>query len=104
MNMLCNINCGPLVDISKTFILISHWGLTICILSAVLVLSAVAKINEAVDVRDPERTLKALTSPEACIPNLDETNADRYQTQLRESKQAKSEVSSHCVDDWFIGS
>lgn len=65
-------------------------------------LSAVAKINEAIDVRDPERTLKALTSPEACIPNLDETNADRYQTQLRESKQAKSEVSPHGVDDRFI--
>lgn len=62
-------------------------------------LSAVAKINEAIDVRDPDRTLKALTYPEACIPNLDETNADRYQTQLWERKQAKSEVSSHCVDD-----
>lgn len=59
--------------------------------AAVRVLSAVAKINEAIDVRDPDRTLKALTSPEACIPNLDETNADRYQTQLWERKQAKSE-------------
>lgn len=74
------------------------------ICSPVLVLSAVAKINEAIDVRDPERTLKALTSPESCIPNLDETNADRYQTKLRESKQAKSEVSPHGVDDLLSGS
>ena len=62
------------------------------IISSFLVLSAVAKINQAIDVGDPERTYEALTSTEACITNLDETNIDRYQILLRESKLAKSEV------------
>ncbi|XP_078316270.1 ras GTPase-activating-like protein IQGAP1 isoform X2 [Crassostrea virginica] len=61
------------------------------ICAAVRVLSAVAKINQAIDVGDPERTYEALTSTEACITNLDETNIDRYQILLRESKLAKSE-------------
>ncbi|XP_056022517.1 ras GTPase-activating-like protein IQGAP1 isoform X2 [Ostrea edulis] len=59
--------------------------------AAVRVLSSVAKINEAVDVGDQERTYKALCNSEACIPNLDETNADRYQILLQESKEAKSD-------------
>jgi hypothetical protein len=60
--------------------------------TAFSVLSSVAKINEAIDVGDNERTYTALGNPDACIPNLDETNADRYQILLRESKEAKADV------------
>ncbi|XP_061172402.1 ras GTPase-activating-like protein IQGAP1 isoform X1 [Saccostrea echinata] len=61
------------------------------IAAAVRVLSSVAKINEAIDIGNAEGTYEALRNPETCISNLDETNADRYQILLQESKRAKSD-------------
>lgn len=57
-----------------------------------LVLSAVAKINQAVDVGNPERTYKALSDDDACVSDLDESNAENYQKTLASSKAAKTEV------------
>jgi hypothetical protein len=56
-------------------------------------LSAVAAINQAVDVGDAERTFQALSHEDACIPSLDENNTDKYQKHLSSLKTAKREVS-----------
>lgn len=56
-------------------------------------MSAVAAINQAVDVGDAERTFQALSHEDACIPSLDENNADKYQKHLSSLKTAKREVS-----------
>lgn len=59
----------------------------------VSVLSAVAAINKAVEVGDSEATLQTLCDPEACIPNLDEQNSEKYQKALAASKNTKLGVS-----------
>jgi hypothetical protein len=52
-------------------------------------LSAVAAINQAVDVGDAERTFQALSHEDACIPSLDENNTHKYQKHLSSLKTAK---------------
>lgn len=59
------------------------------IFAAIKVLSAVAAINKAVEVGDSEATLQTLCDPEACIPNLDEQNSEKYQKALAASKNTK---------------
>lgn len=56
-------------------------------------MSAVAAINQAIDVGDADRTFQALSHEDACIPTLDENNADKYQKHLSSLKTAKREVS-----------
>ena len=55
-------------------------------------LLAVATINQAVDMRNHSATFEALADPDACVPNLDEPNSDKYQAALEKAKQAKQEV------------
>ena len=55
-------------------------------------LSAVAAINLAVDMRNHSATFEALADTDACVPNLDEPNSDKYQSALEKAKQAKQEV------------
>ncbi|KAK3096452.1 hypothetical protein FSP39_000292 [Pinctada imbricata] len=62
------------------------------IFAAVKVLSAVASINQAVDMGNHSATFEALRNPEACISNLDEPNADRYQASLEKAKHNKREA------------
>lgn len=62
------------------------------IYTAVKVLSAVASINQALDVGDSERTYKKLAHEDACIPNLEENNADKYQKLLAKTKASKREA------------
>lgn len=57
-----------------------------------LVLSAVALINKAVDSGDPSGTFTALSRPEAHIANLDADNAQRYQKHLSGEKAQKAGV------------
>ena len=56
------------------------------------VLSAIAYINKSVDMGDSQGTYKALSAPNACIADLDEENADKYQKSLEDAKSAKKEV------------
>ncbi|XP_060062495.1 ras GTPase-activating-like protein IQGAP1 [Ylistrum balloti] len=61
------------------------------IYAAVKVLSAVAAINEAVEVGDQGATYKTLANEDACIPNLEEQNLDRYQKGLVNARATKTE-------------
>ena len=56
-------------------------------------LSAIASINHCVDTGSAEGTMVALSAETACISNLDEENAERYQKALIEAKAAKQGVS-----------
>ncbi|XP_063433642.1 ras GTPase-activating-like protein IQGAP1 [Mytilus trossulus] len=72
------------------------------IYAAVKVLSAVAAINQALDVGDPERTFKALCNEDACVPDLDEHNMEKYQKQLVSQKATKSEASCELLTHYEI--
>ena len=56
------------------------------------VLSAIAWINKAVDIGDPQGTYNALSAPNACMGDLDEENSDKYQKNLEEAKSEKKQV------------
>ena len=72
------------------------------ICGAVKVLSAVAAINQAVDVGDAERTFQALSHEDACIPSLDENNTDKYQKHLSSLKTAKREASCELLTHFEV--
>ena len=55
-------------------------------------LSAIAWINKAVDIGDPQGTYNALSAPNACMGDLDEENSDKYQKNLEEAKSEKKQV------------
>ena len=56
------------------------------------VLSAVAAINQTLEVGNTERTFEALSDPDAVIPNLEEENSDRYHKHLKQARVDKLEV------------
>lgn len=68
------------------------------IFAAVKVLSAVAAINEAVEVGDPGVTFRTLANDDACIPNLEEANMDRYQKGLVLARATKVETVEEAAD------
>ncbi|OWF47735.1 ras GTPase-activating-like protein IQGAP1 isoform X2 [Mizuhopecten yessoensis] len=69
------------------------------IFAAVKVLSAVAAINEAVEVGDQDATFKALANEDACIPNLEDQNLDRYQKGLVHARATKTESIQEADDE-----
>ncbi len=56
------------------------------------VLSAVAQINQSVEVGNPTMTMSALRADDAHITNLDEECQDRYHKSLASLKAAKPKV------------
>ncbi|CAH1797463.1 unnamed protein product [Owenia fusiformis] len=61
------------------------------ILGGVKVLSAIGKINKAVDIRNPDEIIKALSYKHAHISNIDKTLQDKYLTHLAKTRQAKND-------------
>ncbi|XP_070211492.1 ras GTPase-activating-like protein IQGAP1 isoform X2 [Littorina saxatilis] len=64
------------------------------IAAALMVLNAVAAINQAVDAGDPQTTHTSLCDPQAHLPEVEEHNADSYQSALSEHKATKAETQS----------
>lgn len=60
----------------------------------VLVLSAVSRINSAVDAGEPLETVNQLMSEDACLGDVDqdEAVAKRYQESLETAKRRKARV------------
>ncbi|XP_059176256.1 ras GTPase-activating-like protein IQGAP1 [Physella acuta] len=56
---------------------------------ALLVIAAVLAINKSVEAGGSQATLNALSNPAAHITDLDESNADKYQTVLAAEKSSK---------------
>ena len=71
---------------SLSITLIYHFA---CFIS---VLSAIATINRSIDTGNAEGTFGALSLDHACISDLDEENAARYQAALEKTKNDKQEV------------
>lgn len=61
------------------------------ILAALMVLNTVAAINQAVDAGDPTITFNRLSEPSAHLPEVDEHNADSYQSAMAKKKSEKAE-------------
>ncbi|KAL5004093.1 hypothetical protein ScPMuIL_017549 [Solemya velum] len=59
------------------------------IFAAVKVLSAIALINQAVELGDSNHTFETLVAPDAHITDLDEHNAAKYQSSLVDTKNGK---------------
>ncbi|XP_076443787.1 ras GTPase-activating-like protein IQGAP1 isoform X2 [Babylonia areolata] len=59
------------------------------IAAALMVLNAVAAINQAVDAGDPHMTFNTMSDPQAHLPEVEEDIADAYQSALSECKAGK---------------
>ncbi|KAL8562627.1 hypothetical protein ACOMHN_011199 [Nucella lapillus] len=64
------------------------------IAAALVVLNAVAAINQAVDAGDPLTTFTCLSDPQAHLPEVEEDTANNYQTTLVQRKFDKAELQS----------
>ena len=56
------------------------------------VLSAIANINRSIDTGSTDGIFGSLSEDHACIANLDEENAVRYQSELEKAKNGKQGV------------
>ena len=64
----------------------------LCVVTSVL--SAIAEINNALDLGSATTTFSALDSDDACLQNLDEQCKEKYMQALAERKAAKHTVSA----------
>ena len=67
-----------------------------------LVLSALSKINEAIDSGDPDAILRGLQNPSAKLNNVRPKNAELYAIVLREAKVAKAKVRTLPIKWYYL--